>query len=476
MKFTTQYNKVKNEYYTVSKKILNYEKERTLEDVDRIKQYVTEILTVYNNFVRFIRENLPSQSEIIRNKVNLKFETFYERNFLRCLHTLKYDTVLPERYSEINLDALVAYDEQAFGGSFDDQDIHEDDLNSDDEKTDPSDDSKLKLESNAARESQLETVNDSFTIGNRTERIMVLTRNEYHNMCTRTINAVFSGDPLGLQPFIDSIEALEELDETNTLGTTLKRCILMKLSGIARDCIPDDTNGQLTVAQIKQKLKDTIKPEPSIVVEGRLLALKADRTNFSDFTKRVETLAEQLQRSLILEGMPFELANKYTIRNTVELCRSNTTMSGVKSVLSAKDFKDAKDVVAKFVTQSRTEAGEQQVLHYRANRMNYQNNRAYHHNQRGRGNNFQQRNFNGQNRGGNNYGRNGYHNNQQNRGNFRGRGNYRGNGQNNYRGNGYNNYRGNNRNIMYAENGMAPPPGAAQAQNVQVNQAGNQNA
>lgn len=436
---------MKNEYYTVSKKILNYETERKLEDVDRITRYTTEIVTAYNKFVKFIRENLPKQSEVIQRKVESKFDTFYEKNFLRCLHALKLDAVLPDRYADINTDSLTAFEDQATGEDSFEQDFVDEDLNSDDEST--------NLKGNS--ESDVNTGN------------MVLTRNEYHNMCTRTINAVYSGDPLGLQPFIDSIDALVELDETNAFTSTLKRCILMKLSGIARDCIPNDDNNQLTIAQIKQKLKDTIKPESSVVVEGRLLALKADRTNFTDFAKKVETLAEQFQRALTLEGMPHELANKYAIRNTIELCRSNTTMSGVKSVLSATHFDNAKEVVAKFITQSRTETGEQQVLHFRTNRSNFQN-RSYNSNQRGRGNNYQ-RNFNGQNRGGNNFNRQGYQNNQNNRGNFRGRRNFRNNGYNN-------NYRGNNRNIMYAENGTAPPPGAEQAQNVQVNQAGNRNA
>lgn len=113
MSFTQNYNKLKDQYYTISKKILNYETRRDLSDEERIKQYTIEIVAAYNNFVTFVSENLPKQKSSIQNKVNSKFERFYERNFLRCLHTLKLNTVLPGKYVEINLDSLVAYEQGA---------------------------------------------------------------------------------------------------------------------------------------------------------------------------------------------------------------------------------------------------------------------------------------------------------------------------------------------------------------------------
>lgn len=43
---------------------------------------------------------------------------------------------------------------------------------------------------------------------------------------------------------------------------------------------------------MKAALKDAIKSETRIVVEGRLMALKTDRSHFTDFAKRVKALAE----------------------------------------------------------------------------------------------------------------------------------------------------------------------------------------
>lgn len=462
--FTRNYNKLKANYYTVSKKILNYESKRELKDNSKTNEYTNEILAAYNAFVEFIRKNLSKQSEKIQIDVNEKFSDFYGKNFLRCLHTLNWDTVFTEKFGEINLDALIPYE----GGASNENLVELDDnlgdlspLNSDSETEESVNDIEPKTQNTVSNQTNLNNENKI------EDSKMPLTKIEYHNMCTRTINTTYSGDPLGLRPFIDSIDSLIDIDDGNAFASTLKNCILMKLSGSARDCIPNTPD--LTIAQIKKALEDTIKPESSIVVEGRMMALKADRTNFTDYAKRAEVLAEQLKRSLILEGMPHNLANRDTIRKTVELCRSNSNMLGVKTVLSSTKFADPKEVIATFVTQTRQESGEQQVLHFRSNR---QQNSNRSNNQRGR--NFTQRNYNGQNRNGNNFNRNGYQGNQNNhnsRGNFRGRrnGNYR-------NGNNYNNNRGGNRNILYTENGAAPPSGATQAQQVQLYQADNQNA
>lgn len=48
--------------------------------------------------------------------------------------------------------------------------------------------------------------------------------------------------------------------------------------------------------------RKTIKPDSSKVVEGRMLALKLNKINSTDFAKETEKLAEALQRSLVIEG------------------------------------------------------------------------------------------------------------------------------------------------------------------------------
>lgn len=297
---------------------------------------------------------------------------------------------------------------------------------------------------------------------------MTTTKIEYYNLCSRTLTATYEGDPLGLTPFIRSIELLESLDGDKTHQTVLRDFVLTKLKGVASECQTENP----TIKQIIDTLKLKIKPENSKIISGKMMAIKADRTNLTDYTRQTEMLAEQFKRSLILEGIPTEQANKITIEKTIDLCKANTNSTVVKSVLLAKKFDDAKEVIAEFVIGSRSENGDQQILSYRANR-NYTNT-----NYRGR------RNFY---RG--NYGNNGYNNNNFNNARFNSRNDqnrrmmssqYRENQNtnwrmrgNNQRNNGYqnnrmmNNYRGrnNNRNtnrVYYAENEEASPSGASQ--------------
>lgn len=297
---------------------------------------------------------------------------------------------------------------------------------------------------------------------NNKKNNMALSTIEYYNLCTRQLNTMFSGDPIGLPPFIDAINLLQRMDTSNEHSEILKGVILTKLQGTAREILPQDPS----IEQIKTILNEKIKTESSKVIMGRMMALKADRTNFGEYAKKAESLAEQFKRSLILEKIPNEKANDMTIDQTIDLCRNNTQSPIVKSVLASTKFDDAKDVIAKFIIQSRTENTDQQVMAFRqtnrynnGNRNNAQHNNGMNSSGRGRSNY----------RGNNNrsYGnRNDF---QRNR-SGNGRGNYR--PHNNWRGN--SNRNGANTRVFYSENSAAPPSGATPDQTVQINQAGNQ--
>lgn len=53
-----------------------------------------------------------------------------------------------------------------------------------------------------------------------------------------------------------------------------------------------------------------------------MLALKVDRSKMVDFNQQAETLAEAMQRSLIIEGISQAKAREMTIEKTVEVCRN----------------------------------------------------------------------------------------------------------------------------------------------------------
>lgn len=245
------------------------------------------------------------------------------------------------------------------------------------------------------------------------------------------------------------------------------------VSEFAADVLPNFPD---SVNSVKNILISKIKPDSSKVVRGRMLALKADRNNLIEFSKKAENLAAHLKRTLVLENIPLENANQMVVDDTIELCRANASSLLVKSGLIGYKFKNPKEVIAKYVVETRKDTEEKQILAFKSSNgrgnnsqnvkrnnfsRNFNNGRQYNQNQ----------NFSGQNRRGNGnfQNRGNYRGNFRSRGNFRGRGNYQNNWYNgqNY---GQQNRQQNNR-VYYAENGMAPPSGAAQAQNVQLNQA-----
>lgn len=88
----------------------------------------------------------------------------------------------------------------------------------------------------------------------------------------RTIPSKYDGDPMGLDSFLDAVSLLQSLcKEQNT--AILTKFLLTRLEGEAREAIettPKDAD------DIVEQLKARIRSEPSKVVEGRLLALRAD--------------------------------------------------------------------------------------------------------------------------------------------------------------------------------------------------------
>lgn len=272
-------------------------------------------------------------------------------------------------------------------------------------------------------------------------------------LCGSTINQSYSGDPLALKSFVNSINLLKSIDPTK--ANILKLFVQAKLIGKALECVRSDP---ASVDEIIADLEKYIKPDNSKVIEGRMQALRFSSNRAQEFTEQAEKLADALQRTLKIEGMTPEKAMEETVDRTVDMCRQSAHTDFIRSVLASTTFATPKDVLAKFVIESSKEKTEKQILTMRS-----QNNRT---------NNFQNRNVNGRGRG--NFNRNRqnnqnaprYNNFRNNRGNNR---NYqsfqRGRGGNRSNFNNFNN----DRYIrMMAENYHGPPNGRAEPEGAQA--------
>lgn len=217
----------------------------------------------------------------------------------------------------------------------------------------------------------------------------------------------FNGDPLALDSFLDAIELLKDLCEVPNRAT-LRKFIMTRLEGKAREAIVNEPN---STDDIVRQLKESIKTEPSKVIEGRILALRAEKTSLTKFAERAEELADQFRRSLIVEGFSREKAKELAIDKTVEMCRKSAKNDSVRTVIISGKFSEPKEVIAKMIVE---------INNLKADRVSAQ----YTH----------KGNDNNNNRGGFNRGRGGSH-----------RGNYDRNSNSN-RQNGYNNHNGNRSN------------------------------
>lgn len=302
------------------------------------------------------------------------------------------------------------------------------------------------------------------SVFSQTDTTIAMDKIQFSNLMAANIRKNYAGDPLALPPFLRSIDYLNDMADTADLKNQLKKFILMKLEGYAAEIVPENV---ASIEALVECLKNKIKPENSKIVEGRMLALRIDRSGLQNFAKQVEDLSDAFRRALVTDGMPHNLAEKQVIDKTIELCRSNAKNETVKAVLAATKFENPKEVVAKFIVESNTTRQEAQINAYR----NFQNVNRQNGNQRGRNNNRGANRVHGRNNRNSGYNNNGNQNFQNNNRNQNSRNNYRNqnfrnnNGQSNYQNNNNgnnqsrtNNYRGGNRsrNVRAAENLTAP--------------------
>lgn len=343
---------------------------------DTLRTHKNTIIEKFNLVVRYIKTNYDSVSP--DDQKRYKKELNYVRNKLQqCLDKLKSSFEIPEDiFEEINTEDVHILEEL--------------DTNTDEEY----------------------------------EETMTLTQPELMKLTNGHLNKPYSGDPLTLTSFVDSIKLLDSLADTAPLKTFLVTILKTKIDGRAREFL---TGNETTTDEIITILQNNIKPDSSKVIAGRILSLRLTSSTQEDFASKAESLSEAFRRSLIIEGMTPAKATEMTIDKTVELCRSNARTDLVKSVLEASAFTNPKDVIAKLITQLDKSKQEYQVLSFKKpqhnrnfnnNRTKYQKNRFNQNRGNFHNNNFQNNNFR-QNYPNNNNRYNRYHNKGQNHSNVR---------------------------------------------------------
>lgn len=426
----------KNKFTAVTKRVL---KRNISKNPRTLEQYKIDCVSVFNQYTKVIELNIPNNFS--ESQTHFKYAI---QKISEVKQKLNVDLTIPK---QPGLEIILSKGKTIKR-----------------EKSTILDDIDL----NTGNLFQLNTL----SIGNIS--IMALATPEFLRLASSHINKNYSGDPLALQSFIDSIRLLETLAVNDQLRQLLISFALTKLEGTAREAI---IGIPATINILVNNLTERIRPESSKIIEGKLVALRIDRVTLQVFTDTVNNLADAYRRALISEGIPSAKAIEMTTLKAVEVCRYNARTDIAKSVLASSSFANHKEVVTKYIMEVNMEKQEKSVLAFRTSSYNrdFNTNRPNNrnHNPTNYNHSFYRyptsSNSNWRTSSSNNYSN--LNSNPTNN-----RGNFNNHNRNFQRSN--SNYRDNNRNVRYTENLLVPQDQLGVQQNQleqQINQIQNLN-
>lgn len=109
-------------------------------------------------------------------------------------------------------------------------------------------------------------------------------------------------------------------------------------------------------------------------------ALKLSKYGPVEFAKQAESLADALQRSLVLEGINLPKAREIAIKKTVEMYKQTAKTDYVKSVLASTSFPDPKSVISKLIVEQNGQERDRQILTYSRQNSGYHKKRFNNYN------------------------------------------------------------------------------------------------
>lgn len=426
----TKNNKLKDDVERAIKRISVYitDTSRTLpKEEAKLQEYRDTLLAAFNERYKYIRKYDKAFKQETKVAFQKAYDKYVERT-INCLSILGYTIEKPKNsFDNFEINTVIQIG-PPYGHSEGETAGSDKDLST--LLLDPGSSGSRESLASEASHSEQNITSNTFNLPstgkvNGANFIMPITNLECLKLAGGQISKPYSGDALALQPFVNSVKLIKTIAGAEH-ADLIKTFVLSKLEGKALECVPSNV---ADVDEIITALQESIKPDNSDVVAGRLKALKCQQNNLAEYAKQAELLADALQRALVVEGFSLKKAKELTVKETIKLCCSNAKSENDKLILEAKDreFDQPKDVIARFIVQSAKAREEKQVLTYRSFSQNQYQNR------RGRGNHYSQnrQNHSYENRNNNstqNYGNNSFSNN--NRGNSNSRG-FRGRGRGN---------------------------------------------
>lgn len=331
----SKYKALSDNFIKVYKRIQPYEKRRTLtENAELLGKYKTDIVNSYNNIIGYLYGCYNEVDEDTKALFSERAQALFDK-FKKAINILNLNYDWDEIFKPIDAKLIseknIVFSVNASSSTTPDTNISITDI-SDSE----GEDTLLELDD----EEDINNFNNSQSSQDFT---MPQSKAEVLKLCAPTLNYKFSGDPSKLECFLNDIEMLEEVVEEINAEMFFK-IVVAKLEGRALEAKTEDVE---TIAQLKQSLRKSIKHEDSKVIEGKMLALRLDKTSNVKFSEQLENLAEQLRCSYIAEEYSKKKASELSIQHTVETCMKQTKYDSVKSILMSSSFTSPAEVVAK---------------------------------------------------------------------------------------------------------------------------------
>lgn len=190
--------------------------------------------------------------------------------------------------------------------------------------------------------------------------IMAVSAMDFFNLAGKIISSEFDGSLEKFPSFLDALELLK----CNTGDHTANAVAFVKtrLIGKARALITVENN----IDDIITALKNGIKGESSSSLASKMLNFKQNSRDTVSYSTSIESLAEKLKRSFISEGVPAQVAEKYTTETTVKALSKNASLEKTRWLMEAGTFNNVQEVITKFIN-SNSQTADANVLNFRGN-------------------------------------------------------------------------------------------------------------
>lgn len=180
---------------------------------------------------------------------------------------------------------------------------------------------------------------------------------EFINLATRILTQ-FDGKPENLQRFIDELNTIDML-----IGNHQNLAILIiktKLIGHSRQFITNE----ISVADIVNTLRQKVKFESSESLSFKLETVKRNEKTITKYAKEIRELTNALANAYVMEGVPVQLAEKYSTSAAVKSIISNSNNEETRIIMTVGQFKNIDEVVQKLLSAANLFDQKQIIFHH----------------------------------------------------------------------------------------------------------------